>query len=109
VGGCTDGEKRGGPDGGHFVHGEGGSVVIDDEDACATVIAEVTYRLLITPCPGFCRGDPYHGGGSGSRGPPKCLIVLCLQHELRRAADEPGELWSIEYQLLKKNCMKVVE
>jgi hypothetical protein len=31
-------------------------VVIDDEDAGATVIAEVTYRLLISPCPGFAVG-----------------------------------------------------
>jgi hypothetical protein len=69
------GRSGGGPDGGHFVHGEGGAVVIDDEDACATVIAEVTYRLLITPCPGICRGDPYHGGGSGSRGPrTRCFL-----------------------------------
>ena len=53
------------------MRGEGGSVVIDDESVGATVIAGVTYRLLNNPCPGFCRGDPYHGGGSGSRSPPR--------------------------------------
>jgi hypothetical protein len=34
---------------------------------------------------------------------------MCLQHELWRAADEPGEPWSIEYQLMEEDCTEVME
>ena len=34
---------------------------------------------------------------------------MCLRHELWRAADEPGELWSIEYQLMEEDCTEVME
>ena len=45
----------------------GGPMVVDGEDTSATVIAVVACCLLINPCPRLCRGNPYHGGGYGSR------------------------------------------
>jgi hypothetical protein len=38
------------------VVGGGGPMVIDSEDAGATVIAVVARRLLISPCPGIAMG-----------------------------------------------------
>ena len=51
-------DMRGGLDGqGHVLRGWGGGpMVIDSEDAGATVIAVVARRLLISPCPGIAMG-----------------------------------------------------
>ena len=67
--GWGDADMRGGPDGGVLFCMVGGAMVVDGEDMSATVIAVVARCLLINPCPRLCRGNPYHGGGYGSRSP----------------------------------------
>ena len=43
--------------------------MIGDEDVEAIIIVVVTRRLLVDPCPSFCRGKTAPGGGCGSRSP----------------------------------------
>ena len=47
------------------------------------------FMLFANPCPGLCRGNPFQGGGNGSRSPPP-HILLFTTFPSRRTHEEPG-------------------
>ena len=56
-------------------------MVIDDEGIGATVFAVVTLCLSHQSLPRLCHGNPYHGGGSGSRSPQQVVFESSVEAE----------------------------
>lgn len=74
----------------------GGPEVIGDEDVEAIIIVVVTRRLLVDPCPSFCRGKTAPGGGCGSRIPP-VLEDFLYSHPLVRASAARAQATALSY------------